>query len=97
MPGNAGRVGWHDIRHTALYGFYWALRDQPNQKELLKQTAGHSSDSAFELYHRLALIEDAQHLLGTLHRNPANRGRPEAGHVETLDDILATQTSGSFT
>ena len=54
------KANWHDVRHTALYRFYWAYEGEPNQKELLQQIGGHMSDTVFARYHQLAIAEKAQ-------------------------------------
>jgi integrase len=57
---------WHDIRHTALYRFYQHVNHRANAKELLKQAAGHVSDTVYFRYHRMAIMEDVQEHLAKL-------------------------------
>lgn len=54
------KINWHDVRHTALYRFYWKFKGRPNQKELLKDIGGHVDDGVFAHYHSLAIAEESQ-------------------------------------
>lgn len=82
------KINWHDIRHTALYRFYWKFKGRPNQKELLKEIGGHVSDSIFAHYHTLAIAEEAQ----IIHRQLLEEG--DVNYPDT--SILSEETIREF-
>lgn len=89
------KANWHDIRHTALYRFYWEFSDRPNRKDLLKLAAGHVSDSVYNRYHQLATMEDVQKYLTKMHSKVAlqlpvhtNLLTSNAESIETLEELL---------
>lgn len=88
------KINWHDLRHTALYKFYWTYKDNPKQKELLQKIGGHISNSVFMRYHNLALMEEAQNLLADA--NEKNNSIPlefdlenvYEKKVESIEDLI---------
>lgn len=86
------KANWHDIRHTALYRFYWQFKDRANRKDLLKSAAGHVSDSVYNRYHQLAIMEDVQKHLIRMHSREETISRPSINYLmssemETIQDL----------
>jgi integrase len=80
---------WHDIRYTALYAFYQKVKHLPNCKELLKQAAGHVSDSVFRRYHKMAIMEDVQVHLRELN-DRVDENSTMRGSNDSTEAILST-------
>lgn len=80
------KPSWHDVRYTTLYRLYQLVKHKPNAKEILKQAAGHISDSVFLRYHRMAIMEDVQEHLTALNS-------PSSENLETSLPQESTLTS----
>lgn len=86
-----GKINWHDVRHTALYRFYWDFEGEPDQKQMLKDIGGHISDSVFARYHQLAIAEKAQKILRKVHEDQVNRKPKPSTHTSDIESEISLE------